>query len=125
MLKKIHNSTIAPLTNKEKKDLKILALFTSVYCRDHHTAERESLSGLPEQLASLESYSCCAPCCEFLNYAIERRLNCPLDEKPTCKHCHVHCYRPGDREKVCEIMRYSGQTLIKRGRLDLLWHYLI
>ena len=41
----------------------------------------------------------------------------------TCKHCHVHCYRPGHREKVREIMRFSGRHLILRGRLDLLWHY--
>jgi len=112
-----------PLTSKEKKDLRILALFTSVYCRDHHTAERKPLSGLPKQLASLKKYPCCISCHDFLHYAIERRLNCPLEEKPVCKHCHVHCYRPGYREKVQEIMRYSGKALIKRGRLDLLWHY--
>ena len=124
MPEKIHHSTCPPLTNKEKKDLKILALFTSVYCRDHHTTEIKPLLDLPEQLASLERYPCCAPCREFLTYAIERRLNCPLEERPVCKHCQVHCYRPDYREKVREIMRYSGKALIKRGRLDLLWHYL-
>jgi hypothetical protein len=41
-----------------------------------------------------------------------------------CKHCKIHCYRPDYREKVREIMRYSGKALIKRGRLDLVWHYL-
>ena len=117
-------STSPPLTNKEKKELKILALFTSVYCRDHHTSEQKSLADLPEQLMSLQPYTCCASCQEFLLYAIERRLNCPLEDRPICKHCQVHCYRPGYREKVREIMRYSGKTLIKRGRLDLLWHYL-
>ncbi len=112
------------LTHKEKKDLKILALFTSVYCRDHHAETREPLSSLPRQLACLEKYRCCASCRDFLIYAIERRLNCPLEERPACKHCHVHCYRPDHREKVREIMRYSGKALIRRGRLDLLWHYL-
>ncbi len=114
----------SPMTNKEKKDLKVLALFTSVYCKDHHIEEIKSLSGLPAQLSSLEKYPSCASCRDFLNYAIERRLNCPLEEKPVCKHCQVHCYRSDYREKVREIMRYSGKALIKRGRLDLLWHYL-
>jgi hypothetical protein len=41
-----------------------------------------------------------------------------------CKHCKIHCYRPDYREKVREIMRYSGKALIKRGRLDLVCHYL-
>jgi hypothetical protein len=35
----------------------------------------------------------------------------------------VHCYQPGHREKVRAIMRFSGPYLIRRGRLDLLWHY--
>ncbi|PLY06025.1 MAG: nitrous oxide-stimulated promoter family protein [Desulfuromonas sp.] len=112
------------LSRKEKKDLKILALFTSVYCRDHHAAGRSRLDGLPQELAALEKYSCCAECRDFLLYAIDRRLKCPLDDKPACKHCHIHCYRPGHREKVREIMRYSGKSLIRRGRIDLLWHYL-
>ncbi|MCD6188146.1 MAG: nitrous oxide-stimulated promoter family protein [Desulfuromusa sp.] len=114
--------TLSPI--KEKKDLKILALFTSIYCRDHHSAERNVLIGLPEQLAALERYPCCTVCHEFLVYAVERRLNCPLEERPSCKHCTIHCYRPDYREKVSEIMRYSGKSLIKKGRLDLLWHYL-
>ena len=117
-------SSCLTLTKKEIKDLKILAWFTSVYCFDHHEDPRESLSRLPEQLTSLQRYKCCSECRDFLLYAIERRLNCPLDERPICKHCTVHCYRSDHRQKVKEIMRYSGKALIKRGRLDLLWHYL-
>jgi hypothetical protein len=71
----------------------------------------------------LERQRLCAECREFLEYAMTRRLRCPLDPKPACKHCPVHCYRPGHREKVKEIMRFSGRRLIRRGRLDLLWHY--
>jgi hypothetical protein len=123
-IKPSSDSAAVRLTGKEKKDLKILALFTSVYCADVHSSSRGPLAGLPAQLDSLKRYHCCATCQEFLLYAIERRLNCPLAEKPSCKHCHVHCYRQGHREKVREIMRYSGKKLIKRGRLDLLWQYL-
>lgn len=111
------------MTRKEKKDLKVLALFTSVYCRDHHQQERQSLGNLPEALSGLKRYRCCPDCLDFLQYAIERRLKCPLEDKPTCKDCTIHCYRPGHRERVREVMRYSGKTLIRRGRIDLLWHY--
>lgn len=107
--------------DKETKDLRVLAQFTSVYCADHHSGEDRTVAdlGLPKTAA----YRYCIDCSNFLRYAIERRQCCPLDPRPTCKHCKVHCYRPGHREKVREIMRYSGKTLIKRGRLDLLWHY--
>lgn len=111
------------VTRKEKKDLKILALFTSVYCRDHHEETRMPLDDLPDSLKALERYQCCSECLDFLQYAIERRLKCPLEEKPVCKDCKIHCFRPGHRERVREVMRYSGKSLIRRGRIDLLWHY--
>jgi len=107
--------------DKETKDLQVLALFTSVFCADHHADLRRDTADL--NLPKTSRYQYCPECLDFLRYAIERRQRCPLEPKPTCKHCTIHCYRPGHREKVREIMRYSGKTLIKRGRLDLLWHY--
>jgi len=111
------------LTRKERKDLKILALFTAVFCADHHAGRRNPVADLPAELTSLSRFHCCVECADFLHYAIDRRLKCTLDPKPTCKHCQVHCYRSGHREKVRDIMRYSGKNLIRKGRLDLLWHY--
>lgn len=120
---KSNSSKSQNLTRKERKDLKVLALFTSVYCAAHHPADRSGLNSLPDELVHLQHYLCCEECRTFLLYAIERRLKCPLQEKPACKHCQIHCFRQGHREKVREIMRYSGRALILKGRLDLLWHY--
>lgn len=111
------------LTRKERKDLDILALFTAVYCRVHHDGEK-SLLDLAPAVSGFRKRRLCAECHDFLRYAIDRRLKCPLDPKPTCKHCHIHCYRAGHRERVREIMRFSGRHLILRGRLDLLLHFL-
>jgi len=114
------------MTRKEIKDLKALAQFTSVYCKVHHEGLKENLkTDEPDlQQLPLHKYPVCEECRDFLLYAFQRKIDCPLEEKPSCKHCHVHCFRPDHREKVREIMRFSGQYLIKRGRLDLLWHYL-
>lgn len=115
----------APLTPKERKDLKVLALFTAVYCQAHHGGEKAPLTVDEPALQGLwsEGKPLCADCRKFLAYAFARRIKCPLDPKPTCKHCHIHCYRPGHRERVREVMRFSGKYLIRQGRLDLLWHY--
>lgn len=114
------------LSLQERKDIKILALFTATYCRARHAGDRGPLVfDAPEwQGLALEPLRLCDECREFLDYAFSRRSKCPLDPKPTCKHCHIHCYRPGHRERIREIMRFSGRHLILRGRLDLLWHYL-
>jgi len=119
------HQTAPDLTAKEKKDLKVLALFTATYCRARHAGSKEPLAADAPDLQGLglEGLPLCSECREFLDYAFVRRRKCPLDPKPACKHCHLHCYRPGHREKVREIMRFSGRHLILRGRLDLLWHY--
>lgn len=113
------------LTRRERKDLEVLALFTEVYCRAQHAGLETASAGTPAELTGvgLKPRRLCAECRDFLAYAIARRIKCPLDPKPTCKHCHIHCYRPGHREQVRKIMRFSGRHLILRGRLDLLWHY--
>ena len=67
----------------------------------------------------------CLECAELLEHGMKKRAACPLDPKPTCKSCHVHCYTPEQRQKVREIMAYSGRRMILRGRLDYLWHYFI
>lgn len=113
------------LTRRELKDLRVLLQFTAVYCRVKHAGPRAPVAAAGPGLSKLPllKYPVCKECGDFLGYAFARRLHCPLDEKPACKHCPVHCYKPGHRERVREIMRFAGPYLIRRGRLDLLWHY--
>lgn len=119
-----HDKNGAPLTARESKDLGILVQFTSVYCRARHgDISRRDFPERERFGIGAGTFPLCPECADFLAYACERRMRCPLEPKPTCKECAVHCYRPGHRERVREIMRFSGMYLIKRGRLDLLWHY--
>lgn len=113
------------LTREERKDLGVLIRFTGVYCRAKHGGPKASLTETMADFAGLglEKHPLCGECRDFLHYALTRRLYCPLDPKPVCKECPVHCYRSGHRERVRAIMRFSGKYLISRGRLDLLWHY--
>jgi hypothetical protein len=111
-------------TTPQKKDIKVLIAFTATYCRARH-GERAPFA-LPEDLAGLlrRDVELCPDCARFLAYALERRRKCPLDPKPTCKRCRIHCYSQSYRAKVREIMAFSGRRMILRGRLDYLWHYL-
>jgi hypothetical protein len=113
------------LNNKERKDLRLLVSFTSVYCRYHHDAPTDGVDIGTESSALLVAgeYPVCSDCRELLAYAVARRIACPLDPKPVCKHCPVHCYKPNRRQRIKDVMRFSGRHLLLRGRLDLLWHY--
>ncbi|WP_277657130.1 nitrous oxide-stimulated promoter family protein [Seleniivibrio woodruffii] len=95
---------------KEKrvvKDAKVLTAFIQVYCRENHGGGAEL----------------CEDCRGVLEYALRRNEKCPLDPKPKCKDCKIHCYKPEMREKIRRIMKFSGIWYIKRGRLDWVWHY--
>jgi hypothetical protein len=109
---------IATMANQEKqgkelqrqeKDIRVLAAFIGCFCRGRHQSPKGEL---------------CPQCSELLRYARSKREKCPLDPKPSCKHCPIHCYARTQREAIREVMAYSGRRLLLRGRLDLLWHYL-
>jgi hypothetical protein len=107
------------LTSGQKKDLKVIISFVRVYCRAKHDDQAgvaiEDLDGKETRL--------CRDCSALVAYALEKRRKCPLDPKPSCKHCHIHCYSKDYRAKIKEIMAFSGRRMIMRGRLDYLWHY--
>ena len=55
----------------------------------------------------------CQSCQELLDYAFKRLDRCRYgSEKPTCKKCPIHCYRPDMKERIKEVMRWSGPRMI-------------
>ena len=69
----------------------------ALYCRKkHHTK-----TGL------------CPECAELEAYARMRSDKCPFMETKTfCSNCKVHCYKPVMREKIREVMRFSGPRML-------------
>lgn len=115
----------ARLDKKQLSDLKVLVKFIGVYCTAHHRQEVRNAPELPPDLGRQfrKPVHLCPECTSLVNHSVLKRLKCPLDPKPTCKKCHIHCYSSEYRSKVREIMAYSGRRLMLRGRLDYLWHY--
>ena len=90
-----------------KRELATVAAMLRIFCRAHHS--RGSL---------------CADCSSLLSYAEQRLALCPFgEEKPPCADCTVHCYDPAHRQRIREVMRFSGLHFVKRGRLDWLVRY--
>ena len=114
------------LSRKEKTDIRILARFVAIFCREKHGGEKAAFT---LDVAGLEGVAAgaalCPECARLLRYAIAMRRRCSLDPKPSCKKCPTPCYRPEHRERVRAVMRFSGMHLLKRGRLDLLLHYFL
>ncbi len=112
--------------NNVQKDIEILAEFIHLYCKDAHhgikktpPTARGAVGGYIRNL----HFPYCDDCRGLLLHASSKRLVCPYDPKPSCKKCETHCYGPGYREKVREVMRYSGMRLIMRGNFRLIRKY--
>ncbi len=102
---------LAKTKPKNQRDIEVLERFVQVYCRAHHAPSGDD--GL------------CDECRELVGYGKRRLERCPHDPKPKCKHCTTHCYAPKYRERVKQIMRYSGMHFVKRGRVDWLIKYFM
>lgn len=109
------------------RDLAMLAKFISIYCADRHepcmrqpcrlsTHDVEAIHGKPLML--------CPQCQKLLAHAFVKRSHCPMDPKPSCKHCPNHCYHPTYRAQIRQVMKHSGRKLVLHGRFDLLLHLL-
>lgn len=83
--------------NKREKEKQIVELMISLYCKKNHKTK----NGL------------CNKCYALNEYAKMRSDKCPFMETKTfCSNCKVHCYKADMREKIREVMRFSGPRMI-------------
>jgi hypothetical protein len=72
----------------------------AIYCRDRHG----TVAG-----------QACADCRDLQGFAEYRLAHCPFQEqKPTCAHCPIHCYRPERRAVMKDVMRHAGPRMLLR-----------
>lgn len=117
------------LSPKKARDIKVLSHFVTIYCREKHTdIEKSRLHVKDEALLEVikdKDLLLCPDCQKLLSHGMAKLLLCTQDPKPMCKKCQVHCYAPGYRENIREVMKFSGLYLVRHGRLDLMAHYFL
>jgi hypothetical protein len=91
------------------REFKTIRAMITLYCRDHHATGSQL----------------CSECRALLDYAELRLEKCPFQEnKTTCANCAVHCYTRSMRERVKEVMRYSGPRMTYRHPLLAFFHLI-
>lgn len=69
------------------------------------------------------SENLCAECNQLFEYAQKRLENCPYEtDKPECKDCQTHCYNKAMREKIREVMRFTGPRMAFYAPADFIRH---
>lgn len=83
--------------SKREKEKRIVGKMIKLYCKKQHKVK----SGL------------CPECQALKEYAELRSDKCPFMENKTfCSNCKVHCYKKEMREKIRQVMRFSGPRMI-------------
>lgn len=86
------------IQDKRQWEKKVVGQMIEVYCRGKHRTAKGEL---------------CTECGRLRDYAWMRSDKCPFMETKTfCSNCHVHCYEPGMREKIREVMRFAGPRML-------------
>ena len=81
------------------EEKRIIEKIIYAYCRRKHS----NAPALP---------ALCPDCEQLLEYARARLDKCFYgNDKPACKHCPIHCYKPLMREKMREGMRWAGPRM--------------
>ena len=91
-------ATPEDLAKKRSDEKMLVSEMIALYCRKQHHTRRGSL---------------CPECQQLHDYALARIEHCPFMETKTfCSNCRVHCYQKDMREKIREVMRFSGPRMI-------------
>ena len=81
---------------KRQREQDTVSLMIAIYCRKKHG-----------------TVHLCPDCAALDAYARQRSEKCPFMETKTfCSNCKVHCYKKDMREKIREVMRFSGPRMI-------------
>ena len=97
------------LFSRFQREKKTIGAMIQLHCHDIH----DEAGGL------------CDECGDLQGYAFFRLDKCPFGaDKPTCAKCIVHCYKPGMRERIKQVMRYSGPKMTFRHPILALFHVI-
>lgn len=89
--------------NKEKQ---LIPVMIQMYCRGKHKKTRKE--------TGLKRKEVCPECKELTEYALFRLSKCPFKvNKKFCSFCKIHCYKPDMKEKIKDVMKYSGPRMLK------------
>ena len=84
------------INEKRGREKRIVTQMIELYCRKKHGGRE-----------------LCPECRELAEYARQRSDRCPFMENKTfCSNCKMYCYKPQMRQKIKEVMRFSGPRMM-------------
>ena len=101
---------------RRQREMTVISQMIAMYCAGNHSdAARDETAFCGEAL--------CAECKAIDDYSVKRTRLCrSMEKKTTCEECGNHCYGRAERERICEIMRWSGPRMITKHPIAAIRH---
>ena len=94
--------------NRIESEKKTVGMMVRLYCRIYESNKE-----------------LCPECLQLLSYAETRLDRCKFgNEKPTCKKCPIHCYKPDMRQKMRAVMRWTGPRMMIYHPIEAIKHLI-
>ncbi len=92
-----------------KREKETIEIMVRLYCKLNHNNK-----------------NLCHDCSSILDYANLRIDKCPygIENKPACNSCPTHCYAKNQKEKIKEIMRFSGPRMMFKHPYLTMMHFV-
>lgn len=89
----------AKIQKKREREKDLVFLMIKIFCKSNHK--------------NYNYNNLCEECIELYNYAYGKIDKCRFMETKTfCSACPSHCYKKDMREKIREVMIFSGKRMI-------------
>ncbi len=101
------NAQDSPAVAKRRaREMRTISQMIALYCaRNHAKDSRTHTAHCGERV--------CEECATLDAYAVLRTQRCrKMDVKTSCEECGNHCYKQDMRNRICEVMRFSGPRML-------------
>lgn len=106
------------IAKRRAREERTVSQMIALYCAGNH-------SDAPHDEQAVCGEPVCASCAELDAYAALRTRRCrKMDVKTSCDACENHCYKPEMRERIRQVMRYSGPRMLRKHPIAAVRHLI-
>ncbi len=106
------------IAKRRIREVRTVSQMIALYCAGNHAESEKNATAVCGETV-------CESCAELDAYAALRTQRCrKMEVKTSCDACENHCYKPEMRERIRQVMRYSGPRMLTKHPIAAIRHLI-